>query len=369
MCFALLLVAQTPAQRPGQMPPLPLTQLDERTPAADLDNRTFTLTFAQAVPIKELLLLLVRGTSLSLVPDPSISGSFIGELKNVTVRQALALILQPLGLDFSVTGGVVRVFKREPETRIFDINYIAAERTGLTSVGSAPSAHSSANVTTTLHSDVFGEIAKGVQTLLSERARFNVDRQAGLLQVTDFPERLERVASYLDAVQDRVQRQVQIDARIVEVELKDENAQSLDWSAIGGRVTDLPRVMAALEAQGKVTVLANPRLLTVNNAPAIVRSDALTISVTPQIAPEAAIMLAVSPMLSSPASAESDTLARVADGETLVLQGFTRDRETKERKNVGIGGGWFGRGTVTTRKRVEIVILLTPHLVAGAETR
>src|SRR5712692_9751472 len=86
-----VLQARAPQQRPAQMPTLPLTQLDERAHAADLDNRTFTLTFGQPVPIKDLLLLLVRGTSLSVVPDPAIAGSFIGELKNVTVRQALGL--------------------------------------------------------------------------------------------------------------------------------------------------------------------------------------------------------------------------------------------------------------------------------------
>ena len=94
--------AQAP-QRP--MPTLPLTQLDERGQAADLDNRTFSLTFAQPVPIKDLLILLVRGTSLSVVPDPAIAGAFIGELKNVTVRQALGLILRPLGLDYAVDAG------------------------------------------------------------------------------------------------------------------------------------------------------------------------------------------------------------------------------------------------------------------------
>ena len=61
---------------------------------------------------------------------------------------------------------------------------------------------------------MFADLASGVKTLLSERATFNVDRKAGLLQVTDFPERLDRVAIYLDAVQDRVHRQVQIDARV-----------------------------------------------------------------------------------------------------------------------------------------------------------
>ena len=59
-------------------------------------------------------------------------------------------------------------------------------------------------------------------------------------------------------------------------------------------------------------------------------------------------------------------LARVVDGETLVISGFTRDREVKERKAVGvISGGWFGRGTVVTHKRVELVILLTAKIVAG----
>src|SRR5437773_10461306 len=117
------------------MPTLPLTQLDDRALAADLDNRALTLTFAQPVPIKDLLLRLVRGTSLSVVPDPAIAGSFIGELKNVTVRQALGLILRPLGLDSALDGGVVRVFKREPETRIFDLNYIATERVESSTLG------------------------------------------------------------------------------------------------------------------------------------------------------------------------------------------------------------------------------------------
>jgi type II secretory pathway component GspD/PulD (secretin) len=60
---------------------------------------------------------------------------------------------------------------------------------------------------------------------------------------------------------------------------------------------------------------------------------------------------------------ESDTLARVADGETIVVAGFLRDREVRERRNVGVTGGWFGRGTVVTRKRVQLLILLTPTIL------
>jgi type II secretory pathway component GspD/PulD (secretin) len=285
-------------------------------------------------------------------------------LKNVTVRQALNLILAPLGLEYDVDRNVVRVFNRQPQTRIYDINYIAVDRTGTSTIRSDPAASSVAAISTTTRTDLFEELSKGVQTLLSERATFYVDRRAGLLQVTDFVERHDRVALYLEAVQDRVHRQVEIDARVIEVELKDDTAQSIDWSAAAGRISDLSKLMAALQAQGKVTTLANPRLLTVNNEPAIVHTDALTVTVTPQIGVDGAVMLSVSPMLKAPV-AEADMLARVGDGETLVIPGFASDREVRERRNAGITGGWFGRSTVVTRKRVETLILLTPRIVAG----
>ena len=113
-----------------------------------------------------------------------------------------------------------------------------------------------------------------------------------------------------------------------------------------------------------MTVASNPRLVTLNNEPAIVRTDALTLSVTPQIAPEA-ITLSLSPIVKAPAAAEADMIARVVDGETLAISGFTRERETRERRNAGIQGGWLGRSTVVTRRRVEMVILLTPKIVPG----
>jgi type II secretory pathway component GspD/PulD (secretin) len=312
-----------------------------------------------------------------------------------------------------VDGSFIRVFRREAETRLFDINYIASVRTGASRIGTDDDDQggSFANVATDTSGDLFADLTKGVQTLLSEGATFNVDRKAGLLQVTDFPERLDRVAVYLEAVLDRAQRQVQIDARIIEVELTDEKAQSLDWTALtqamttagagaagrtvaGLRFTDMPRFMTALAAQGTVSLLASPRLLAMNNEPAILRAtspgakqdatglssiESLTLSVTPQIAPGGIVTLSLSPILAmrSPsedakaaaATRESDTLARVADGETIVLSGFGRDRETREKKAAGLKGGWLGRATVVTRKRVELLILLTPKILNAGSTQ
>jgi len=352
--------------RPAPMPPLPLTQLDNRAQSPDLDNRAFSLTFAQPVAINDVLLLLVRGTNLSVVPDPSIAGSFIGDLKSVTIRQALGLILRPLGLDFTVDGGVIHVFRREPETRLFAADYLAAERTGEASIGIDPAARANgsyARVTTSVKGDVFVDIAKGIQGLLSNRGTFNVDRKAGLVQVTDFPERLDRVGAYLEAVSDRVLRQVQIEARIIEVELGGNKAATLDWTGLR-QTRDREQVMAALAAQGAVTILAAPRLVVLNNEPAIVRTEGVTIAVTPHIAEDGVVTLSLSPLVGTPQSLQADMIARVSDGETIVVAGFGRDQESREKKSSTTSGGWFGHSTVVTKKHIELVVLLTPRIVA-----
>lgn len=399
LVFAQADAQQPPSQRPAPLPTLPLTQLDERAPSPELDNRTFSLTFAQPVPVRDVLLLLVRGTSLSVVPDPGVNGSFTGELKNVTVRQALNLILPRFGLDFVVDGSFIRVFQRELVTRIFDINYLAVERTSTTAVGEAGS--SSARVATTTGNDVFSDIVNGVKALTSERATFNVDRKAGLLQITDLPERLDRAASYLDAVHDRVHREVRIDARVLEIELKDPDARSIDWSALAEnagaqnpagapvrrdvppslRINDVVRFMTALETQGSVATLARPQLLTLNNEMALVRASRslgspgstqqhLSLGVTPQVA-EGQVMLNVTPIVVQQTNDqppltmlhEADMIARVRDGETIVIAGLTRESETRERRNAGTRGGWFGRSTVVVRKRFQLLILLTARIL------
>jgi type II secretory pathway component HofQ len=377
------LSAQTlpPPGRSGQLSTLPLTQLDERAPAADFDSRRLRLTVAQPVPIQDLLLLLVRGTGLSVSAEAGLPGSFMGELKDVTVRQALRQTLPPLGLDYSLDGSLIHVFRREPETRIFRIDYVATERKASSAAGRTPDGNV-ARVTSETNADVFAEIAKGVQGLISEHATFNVDRQAGLLQATDLPERLDRIADYLDAVHERVHRQLQIDVRVLQVELNDTEAQSIDLAALvpgagrpgsaaGSRLLlaglnagDVPRFLAALASVGKVTTLADPHVLALNNETAVVRgsqgaqgsqgspgSQDISLAVTPQIEDDGVIMLSLSHIVdlkiasadrtayAAVATEEADTVARMLNGETLIVSGFP------------------------TMKRVALLVLLTPSIV------
>src|SRR5204863_10001460 len=124
------------------------------------------------------------------------TGTFRGELKQLTLREALTALLSPLGLDFTVHGTVIRVTRDRTETRTFDVDLLAVQR-GLTRTAGPAAATLSTVVS---GDDAFAGIGDGVQALLSSSGRVHVDRRAGLVQVSDYPERLDQVALYLEAL-------------------------------------------------------------------------------------------------------------------------------------------------------------------------
>jgi hypothetical protein len=351
------------------MPPLPVTQLDARQTDRDLDGQRISLAFAERTAIHDVLLLLVRDTRLSVVPDPSLDQAFIGDLKNVTVREALDLILEPLGLDYSVRGRAVRVFRRELETRFYSIDYVA-RTAGPSSAAIEPT-------------DMYTDLAEGVRSLLSSNGRMNLDRTSALLQVTDSSTRLTRVEEYLEAAMLRATRQVQIEGKIIEVELRDEFSGGIDWRAVQSAVANsttasraaapatseglsltltpngFAALMNALAAQGTVNVLSSPLITAMNNEPAVIRASdprdpgEMALRVTPQISADGIIHLSLNPVVGTH---EANTLVRVREGETIVIAGWMLDRETTDRDKA-------------TPPKTDLVILLTPTIRGSGRAR
>lgn len=359
--------AQVPSQQ--TLRPLAVTQLDERQQGSDLESiRPLDITLGDPTPIVDLLMMLVRDTRLSVVPDPDVTGTFQGDLKQVTLRQALEMILQPRGYEYSVQGNLIRVFKRKVETRRFDLNYVVTRRSGsrtlsasnsvtpsgpgTTRDGSANSQGSSAQVSSVDGGDIFSDLAVGVQTLLSRDGKFNMDKKAAMLQATDYPDRLDQIQLYLEAVQNRATRQVQIQAKVIEVVLSEEFSAGINWNlvvhragnavsvtqrvapsstgtiTVGLNIKDFTGLLNALATQGKVNVMSSPTVNALNNEPAIMRvgtqdvffkttsqtdgvtgrilqttsepqsvTEGVVLSVTPQISGDGMINMSISPSL------------------------------------------------------------------------
>lgn len=357
---------------------LPATQIDLGAVATLDSPRRLSLRFLDARPVEEVLRLLIEGTAFSLAIDSDAGGTFRGEVKNLSLRDALVTVLAPLGLDFDVRGTVLRVTRNRTETRQFDVNLLAVQRGLSRTAGPATT-----SMTTIVEAeDVFAGIADGVRALLSQGGTVHVDRRAGLVQVSDRPERLDRVALYLEALQVRSGRQVRLQARVLEVTLQD--AASIDWRAVRGKLglaTDSPdaglaadpaALQAALAVQGDVRVLSAPDVTALNNEPALLRaadegSSALTMAVVPQIAADGIVQLSVSqtweeqaPGQRTARKAEADTVTRVMDGNTVLIAGLLR------RTQVAVAPRGFGAVFGAQPKKTvqaELVVLIRATVV------
>ena len=362
--------AQTPPRRPAGLPPLTATQVDARDTTLDSPRR-LTLSFAEARPIDEVLRLLTAGTRFSVAMDADAGGSFRGELKQLTLREALTTMLAPLGLEFEVRGTVIRVRRRQLETRLFDLNLLNVRR-GLTRVAGGPAAAATLESSVTAD-DVMSGVAAGIRTLLSERGRVHVDPRAGVAQVTDYGDRLDRAALYLDTLHRRSGRQVRLQAQAFEVTLRD--ASSIDWGSVrqqlgirasvpaAGLAADPAALRAALGAQGDVRTLWAPEVTTLNNEPAMLRvttgaGASLTMTVVPQIAADGVVQLNLSHAWEEIAAgsnpspshriAESDTVTRVMDGNAVLIAGLLRPAPVMAGVPV---------------RHAELVVLLRPTVV------
>jgi MSHA biogenesis protein MshL len=443
LAIVLLAISVCPASIRGQqvqpappLQPVPVTQLDLRQPHPELDGQRISLGFSEPTPIQDILLLLVRDTRLSVIPDPSLDQAFLGDIKNVTIREALDLILEPLGLDYSVRGQIIRVFPRELETRFYSIDYVITQRSGSRSIAGttgaggnniglgggqssivagaggvagvgtgsgAASGGSTSQVSGTDSPNLYVDLGEGVKTLLSEDGRMNLDRTAALLQVTDRPSRLARVEQYLEAVMLRVTRQVQIEAKVIEVELHDEFSAGINWQAVFGGLTnnatatqtlapattggftlalnvgDFSALLNAFAAQGKVNVLSSPRITAMNNEPAVMRigtqdvffitttqidsqsgqivqssvtpqslTEGLVLSVTPQISADGIVHMNINPSITERTGVATSRLGdqvpiiSVRETDTLV--------RVRQGETIVIAGLMQDRASVDTAK-------------------
>ncbi len=169
----------------------------------------------------------------------------------------------------------------------------------------------------------------------------------------------------------------------------------------------------AVAEQGQVNVLSTPKISTLNNQKAIIRigtqdvffqsvvipattttapvttfspqtiTEGIILSVTPQVGRDGRITLAIHPSISEKTGEavapdgntapiieirEANTILSVGDGETVFIGGLMQDRVTERVRSVPFFGdipflGALFRNTVQEKKKSELVILLTPHVI------
>jgi len=321
----------------------PLTMGLPRVDSKPLETK-FDLT-VNNTPVNQVFMAIVSGTRYSMLLHPEVSGNISLNLKDVTVLEALEAIREIYGYEYKMDGARIYIQPVTLQMRIFQVNYLTGLRTGTSSLrvtstsvsgsstggttGAATTAttggQDGSNVSMTSSADFWDELGKSLQAIVgNEKGRsVVVSPMSGVIVVRAMPDELRNVAAYLKASQISIERQVILEAKIIEVQLNDGFQSGVNWAAFkspalgnipnsslaAGQVnagTILPQTAAGvgaaagttaalasgmagslfglafqtnnfaallsfLESQGNVHVLSSPRIATLNNQKAVLK--------------------------------------------------------------------------------------------------
>ncbi|AVV84044.1 MSHA biogenesis protein MshL [Shewanella putrefaciens] len=217
---------------------------------------------------------LVQGTPLSVAVHPEVEGTISLSLKGVTLSEAIQVVEDIYGYEVSREGRVLRVFPAGMRTETFPLNYLYMERDGLslTSVSSGRISDNNSNSNTNNNNnsnngnsnnnsgnnnsnngsnsnnnsdssngtfirsrtktDFWGDLKETLTAIIGDTGNGRqvvVTPQAGLVTIRAFPSELRQVRSFLNSAETHLQRQVILEAKILEVTLSDDFQQGIQW--------------------------------------------------------------------------------------------------------------------------------------------
>ena len=282
------------------------------------DEPTYSFT-AKGLSVVDALALFARLNQLNIVPDPEVSGAVTVDFRGLTLDKAMEAILESWGAYAEEDGGLIRV--RGMETKIFTVDYLRLKRSGKTSfetdlssgnntsaTGGGGGSGSSGKVTVDSSDevDVWKDMESQLKTLVSPQGKIAVNSLAGTILVTDRKKNLDNVASYITILTTRLNRQVDLDVRVLDVTFTDDRLFSIDWKQVVRKVgnttltaaalltpvgipttvfpglgTGLPTLgitnttmdvlIKAVEDQGLVRVTSQPRVRSLNHQAAVIK--------------------------------------------------------------------------------------------------
>ncbi|QSX36859.1 pilus (MSHA type) biogenesis protein MshL [Shewanella sedimentimangrovi] len=338
--------AEKPTPPPVQLPAAVMQELGaaktQLAPQLPVERR-FDVA-ANDVDARVFFPSLVKGTPLSVAVHPDVQGRISLSLKGVTLSEALQVVEDLYGYEINRQGKVLQIFPAGMRTETFPVNYLFMERQGLslTSVssgrlsdnnrnnnnnsnnsnnnngsgsdnGSGNNGNNSNNtingtfIRSQTKTDFWSELKLTLESMVGADGRqVMVTPQAGLVTVRAFPDELRQIRHFLSTAETHLQRQVVLEAKILEVTLSDGYQQGIQWQdvmgtafgngntqvtfntgagAFGNQITqalggmtslsvkgaDFGAMITLLDTQGDVDVLSSPRVTASNNQKAVIK--------------------------------------------------------------------------------------------------
>lgn len=296
-----------PVYQPMLVVPLPSLQRTELAGGRPMDALQ-----ARKTPIGDVLLALFKDSDINLMVDPSVQATECTfDIKKSTVEEAFEALLTSLDLGYEWDGNFLRVRDRVRATLHIDLIDEAESQQGGAGGGGGGGAGASGaggGGGGGESSGFWQDIQAALPTLLGEDATSVVNRSVCTIHVEARPSGIAKLRELVDTTVRRANKQVSLEARILEVRLDDEHSLGVNWSVLpnlfnsnkgglagGGAIAaqtaasggtafrfgvldtgDFSVFVDALQSQGQLRVLSSPRVSAMNHQQA-------SIGVTDQI--------------------------------------------------------------------------------------
>jgi MSHA type pilus biogenesis protein MshL len=267
-------------------------------------------------PLRDVLRSIAQTVDLNLVitrgVDPETRITLT--LKDVTAREAIEIIISSTDYFYEIKDNILYI--KATDTRIYEFGHTPVVYTYSVDVGGdilggtgTTTGKVSGNISLKGSSseeamDIWKAIEKGLKQILNiseegqktTKASFSINRMTGTIVVTATKPQLKRVETYLNRLKQILNRQVIIEARIVEVRLSEGLRYGINWDSLGNLTygfrakfnnfaeivrSEEPNIelsitrfnfnalLRALEEMGEVRVLSNPRVNLMNGQTAL----------------------------------------------------------------------------------------------------
>ncbi len=177
--------------------------------------------------VRDILRLIAEISDLNIIASDEVKGNVTLRLIDVPWDQALELILDVTGLGMVQEGNVVRVLPKE--------KIRSMKEAELSAVHSQEKLEPLVTEVVTVSYADLGSVAGPAKDILSDRGNITEDSRNKLLIITDVPQRIEK-AKELIAILDTPERQVMIEARIVQVNSNYSRELGVHWGMFGADV-------------------------------------------------------------------------------------------------------------------------------------
>lgn len=294
-----------------------------------------SISIGEHLPLKEALVALSQRTGISLQLDPSITTSLIFSAHNQPLIDVIKGICELADLRYIIQNNNLRIVPDTPYPENYKIQFLNLNRTteNNTSIStnvfsdSGDGKHldngSNSNIKGKADNNFWAELENNLAMILDENStdssdatipkkasssksssQFTIHRQGGILTVRGTSRQHKLVRDYITHLKQTIGTQVLIEAKVIEVNLKDEFKAGINWHevasgsfkaimplgkiaqssriadplqhrqdilTIGTQIDHFSALLQAIQQYGTCKTLSSPRLTVLNNQNAILK--------------------------------------------------------------------------------------------------